>query len=107
MTPGEKRAYQRGVNRATARNHDRMQKLIRIARQYRERESSDEECICQTCDRWRQGTNNTVWGFCRADFQYGVEPRMWADSKSGDADLITDATFGCISWIPAPEQREG
>jgi hypothetical protein len=102
-TRTEQLEYSRGYNRGLARSHDRVQRILRIAQRYRESCDTPTESLCRTCDRWTRGGPSCVWGECRADFEYGLEPRMWADGgKSPKGTVVTDENFGCISWIPKP-----
>jgi hypothetical protein len=102
-TRTEQLEYSRGYNRGLARSHDRVQRILRIAQRYRESCDTPTESLCRTCDRWTRGGPSCVWGECRADFEYGLEPRMWAEGgKSPKGTVVTDENFGCISWIPKP-----
>lgn len=105
MTPEEKRQYTRGYNRGLARQQNRANRAIEIAKAYRARTGDREtERLCVNCDRWTRGGPNCVWGTCRADFEYGLEGRVWAEALVGDRDVqrsvITSEDFGCVSWIP-------
>lgn len=104
-TDGEHRAYSRGYARARSRSWDRFRRVIEIAKRYRAAAKAPfPDLRCETCDRWMRGDgiNNSktcVWGSCRADFEFDLEPRMWIDHDVA-GKIITDASFGCASWIP-------
>jgi hypothetical protein len=114
----EKRGYMRGYSRAGARSWDRVRRVIAVARAYKTRLSdTDTSRICMTCDRWTRGGESSSraesckWGVCRADFEWGIEARMWAELPLGaprslKPQIITQPEFGCVSWIPTkPAQR--
>lgn len=109
----EQRGYTKGYYRAGVRAHERLQRVIDIARGYIARlEDRDTARICQNCQRWNRGDgmNNSEgckWGSCKADFEFSLEPRMWIDAPIGaprklveGMKITTQETFGCVSWIP-------
>ncbi len=105
-TRNEKLEYGRGYNRGIVRARDRFQAVIEIAKGYRRaaRGEGPVESLCKNCDRWKRGEGNAHWGRCRADFEWDLEPQMWADAwpAKEKAEIITQPNFGCISWIPKP-----
>lgn len=99
----ERLAYQRGYNRGRVRISDHIGNILRIARGYRDRLTDiNPQHPCDGCMRWTHGGGGCVWGRCAADFQWGSEPRMWAEPKSGSAtcEIITTPDFGCVNWLP-------
>lgn len=108
MTPGEqsayRRAYGRRYNAIRKRAYEHARKIAKIAKGLRARlTDTDSEKVCSRCARWTRGGSSTVWGICRADFEWDVEPRMWAapqDWKRGDIplEIITEENFGCVNW---------
>lgn len=110
-TAAEAREYQRGYNRAGARHWERLRRVIDIARGYRARlTDASATKTCATCDRWTRGrgaginASACLWGSCRADFEWSMEPRMWVDAdKNTVTEIITQPEFGCVSWIPRRE----
>lgn len=107
QTTEEKRAYARGYNRCRARGYDYARKLAEIAKGYRDRLADMKtDRSCQSCRRWSRGGRNCQWGTCAADFQYGIEPRMWSekfvDGPYQPANISTSQDFGCVNWLPLP-----
>jgi hypothetical protein len=105
MTYGEKLAYHRGVNRARASARERVRRVLEIAKGYRQRSSmgAHPERQCASCSRWERGGEKCIWGRCRADFEFGTEPRMWAESFGGERRsglVITTEDFACVNWLP-------
>jgi hypothetical protein len=109
QSPDERRGYQRGYNRAHSKIASHVQRVIKIARGYRDRlTDTDSARICETCARWKRGGANCMWGACDADFEWGIEPRMWADTNAGESPhrkIITQPNFGCVSWLPRPKDE--
>lgn len=104
-TIGERRAYQRGYNRAGSRAWDRVRKVVEIAKGYRTRLTDTTPRTCATCTRWLRGdgSNNSAackWGSCRADFEWGLEGCMWVDGRWTKQQIITSEDFGCVAWLP-------
>lgn len=111
MTIEEKKAYTRGYNRARSRCWDRVQRAVQIAKSYRARLTDIHPSLqCRDCDRWMRGGPDCVWGRCRADFEFGVEGRMWAEvtgnSKDVKSAIITTEDFGCVNWIPKSSEPQ-
>src|SRR5947208_2822912 len=81
-TRAEQLEYGRGYNRGIARAQDRFKAVVEIAKGYRRaaRGEGPQESLCKNCDRWKRGEGNAHWGRCRADFEWDLEPRMWADA---------------------------
>lgn len=108
-TLAERRDYARGYNRGRARGGEWAHRLIQLAKAYRDRAAIPADALreCQNCRRWTRGGPSCLWGVCKADFEWGAEPRMWIDTRSGDRErqIITDETFGCVGWFP--RQSEG
>jgi len=106
QTVEEKRAYAKGYNRANSNHWDRMRRLCDIAKGYRKRlTDTTTERVCATCDRWKRGGPQCLWGLCRADFDYGTEPRMWVDTTDRNgAAIATTEDFGCPCWLPRDPQ---
>lgn len=117
-TRGEKLAYARGYNRGRVRAYGWINKLAALARAYRDmRLTPGEPHRCDGCRRWTRGgglrgSEMCQWGVCSADFEWGVEPRMWIDALAGDRprEITTSQDFGCASWLPVslkgrPEQE--
>jgi hypothetical protein len=101
MTREEHLAYQRGYNRALRSVADRVSRVIRIARGYRDRHFTQGRCA--TCDRWTRGCRGCLWGTCRADFEPGIEPRMWTERFAGEnsgRSIETSEDFACVNWLP-------
>lgn len=103
-TRAEQLEYGRGYNRGVARARDHIKAVIEIAKGYRRavRGEGPEESLCKNCARWTRGEGHAFWGRCRADFEWDLEPRMWADAwpAKEKAEIITQPEFGCVSWIP-------
>jgi hypothetical protein len=104
MTRDEQRAYQRGYNRQLARTRERVERVLRVARGYRERLTDiDRTRRCDNCVRWTRGCPTCVWGKCAAGFERFTEPSMWADSFTGEKQqraIITTEDFACVNWLP-------
>jgi hypothetical protein len=109
----EKRGYQRGYLRAGSRAWDRVRRVVKIARGYRARlHDQDQSRTCAFCVRWTRGGDPAraaesacMWGTCRADFEWDLEPRMWAELPIGAPKnlmpvIVTQPDFGCMSWLP-------
>jgi len=111
----ERRGYSRGYNRAGARYHTRMERVIGIARLYQAKllgliSDAEAKRTCATCHRWNRGDglNNAEsckWGTCSTDFVFGLEPRMWIDfplhhPRTHGAKITTSEDFGCVNWLP-------
>jgi hypothetical protein len=103
-TRAEQLEYGRGYNRGIARARDHFKAVIEIAKGYRRaaRGERPQESLCKNCNRWKRGEGNAHWGRCRADFEWDLEPRMWADAwpAKEKPEIITQPEFGCVSWIP-------
>lgn len=98
QTEDERRGYQRGYNRAVSRNHDRVKRVLEIARGYKDARDGANNARCHSCDRWARGGAMCLWGYCRADFEWiAGEGKMWTDPN--DAKIVTHETFGCINWV--------
>lgn len=106
QTDDQRRAYARGYNRGLKRAYDRITQVIQIAKGYRARLTDTAPRVCGTCSRWLRGdgSNNSAmckWGSCRADFEFGMEGRMWVDgSWDHPKKIITSEDFGCMAWLP-------
>lgn len=106
----EKRGYQRGYNRANSTAWNRVRRVIEVAKGYRARLVDNSNGSCAECRRWLRGAgqNNSSgckWGSCRADFECGLEARMWVDLPLGTPRSIkptitTSEEFGCVNWLP-------
>jgi hypothetical protein len=100
----EQLAYKRGYNRARARFAARAWQAVKIAKLYRQQlATAASDRRCDGCDRWTRGGKRCLWGRCRGDFEFGAEPRMWADSFAGEHEqrsVITTEDFGCVNWLP-------
>lgn len=114
-TEGEKKEYNRGYYRATVNYRDRAARALEIARGYR---AKAEEAIyhdtpprCRNCARWTRGGEHTLWGYCRADFDWAAgEQAMWGEPSVGREPIriITQEMFGCVNWIaPLPSRGGG
>lgn len=103
-TTETQKAYSRGYYRGRSRMYDYIARLTKIAKAYREMARGGavpSESICRNCDRWTRGGPSCVWGDCRADFEIGVESRMWSEGgRMPKGGITTTEDFGCINWIP-------
>jgi hypothetical protein len=102
QTDGERRAYAKGYNRANSNCWSRTRRIIEIAKSYRARlKDFDTARVCETCARWTRGCDACHWGYCSADFEFGIDERMWIDSDgpTSGVKIVTQARFGCVSWI--------
>lgn len=107
-TVNDRREYQRGYRRGRARASEWIHKLIELAKLYRgQRVDQGVPNRCATCRRWARGgggsgAESCRWGICKADFEWSVEGRMWAGTRSGDREMhiTTSEDFGCVSWLP-------
>lgn len=96
-TAEAKRAYVNGYQRAMARMRSRVEDVLKIARGYRDSRTIPA-ANCVKCSRWTRGGPQCVWGYCSASFEYGVEPRMFAEG--GRERICTTENFYCPNWIP-------
>ena len=109
QTEAEKRAYQRGYNRAQRNASNRAWHALEIAKAYRDRLGEINHApICRNCRRWTRGCQSCVWGICAADFERTAEPAMWAEALVAeshvDRKVITTEDFGCVNWLPRKSQ---
>jgi hypothetical protein len=103
MTHEEQRAYQRGYSRGRMRGNTLLQRVLRIAKGYRQRSLLDIDRRCDGCARWERGCETCLWGKCAGAFQGGMEGRMWSEQYIGEQEsraVITSADFACSNWIP-------
>lgn len=106
----EKRSYSRGYQRAMSRASARVERVLKIARAYKEACTREDAIRCRSCERWSRGGPNCLWGYCRLDFEHGAgEGRMWADACIGEKQqrICTHENFGCINWIPSGPTPSG
>lgn len=101
-TEGEKREYNKGYGRAQRRCSDRVTRVLKIARAYRDASIGDHALRCKSCLRWTRGGETTLWGTCKANFEFVAgESNMWTEPK---APIYTQEGFGCINWIPRKKE---
>ena len=110
-TDGERRQYSRGYNRGRKHVYDRITQVIKIAQGYRTRLTNPSTPNCGHCSRWLRGDGNSnsaacKWGSCGADFEYGMEGRMWVDGAwDSPKKIITSEDFGCTAFLPIKPTR--
>ena len=104
LTAEERRVYKRAYNRAIARQRDRVDHVLKIARAYRDANEVRDQWRCDTCLRWTRGCPTCKWGTCSASFEWGTEPAMWSENR--DATISTHQEFSCCNWLPVPPVKE-
>jgi len=103
----DKQYYRKGYNRGRFRTWETYRRVSDIAKRWRDlaTKGSDKTRTCENCVRWHRDQPSHQWGICRAAFEYGVEPRMWADTPRGERrepSICTSKDFGCVNWNPKP-----
>lgn len=105
-TPTDHRSYMLGHKRARASYGSRMQRILQVAKRYRDLArlgAPDVKHTCATCFRWTRGAPATLWGQCsqQHDDMYGAEPRILQTEQ-----LVTNEEFGCVNWLPKTITKE-